>query len=140
MDRAKEELKEQTEAFEEFSAQQVERVPEWKEQVLAFEADNKKKNPYEVTQKGKPTLICCICVLRTEGFRRFDRSSSAAAILQGGGGGGCSRRTFAPRYKPQLLYRGWIGPRGGAVRVFSALGVEMDIDVRALQAARAASG
>ncbi|KAJ7839074.1 hypothetical protein B0H13DRAFT_1650401 [Mycena leptocephala] len=52
MDRAKEELKEQTEAFEEFSAQQAERVPEWKEQVLAFEADNKKKNPYEVTQKG----------------------------------------------------------------------------------------
>jgi hypothetical protein len=52
MERAKEELKEQTEAFEEFSAQQAERVPEWKEQVLVFEADNKQKNPYEITQKG----------------------------------------------------------------------------------------
>jgi hypothetical protein len=46
-------LKEQTEAFNEFSAQQAERVPEWKEQVLAFELDEKKPNPYEITVKGE---------------------------------------------------------------------------------------
>jgi hypothetical protein len=40
--------------FEEFSAQQVERVPEWKRQVLEYELDNTKKNPYEITVKGRP--------------------------------------------------------------------------------------
>jgi hypothetical protein len=54
LNRAVEELKEQTEAFEEFSAQQVERVPEWKRQVLEYELNNTKKNPYEITVKGRP--------------------------------------------------------------------------------------
>jgi hypothetical protein len=52
LDRAKEELKEQTEAFDEFSLQQADRVPEWTEMVLAFEHDNTKPNPYEVKIKG----------------------------------------------------------------------------------------
>ncbi|KAJ6487573.1 hypothetical protein C8R45DRAFT_1097471 [Mycena sanguinolenta] len=52
MDRAKEELKEQTEAFEEFSAQQAERVPQWRQMVLEYEQDETKKNPYQVEVKG----------------------------------------------------------------------------------------
>jgi Tfp pilus assembly protein PilE len=61
MDRAKVELKEQTEAFEDFSAQQAERVPEWKEKVFAFEADNTKKSPYDISHKGKPTFFWDLC-------------------------------------------------------------------------------
>ncbi|KAJ7805644.1 hypothetical protein B0H13DRAFT_1670300 [Mycena leptocephala] len=52
LDRAQSELKEQKEAFEEFSAQQAERVPEWKQRVVAFELDQTKPNPYEITVKG----------------------------------------------------------------------------------------
>ncbi|KAF7348390.1 CxC2 domain-containing protein [Mycena sanguinolenta] len=51
-DRAKEELAEQMQSFEEFSAQQADRVPEWRRLVLEFELDNKKKNPYEIEVKG----------------------------------------------------------------------------------------
>ncbi|KAF7325365.1 CxC2 domain-containing protein [Mycena sanguinolenta] len=53
LDRAKEELAEQTEALEEFSAQQAARVPEWRRQVLEFEHDpNNHKNPYEIEVQG----------------------------------------------------------------------------------------
>ncbi|KAJ7486368.1 hypothetical protein B0H11DRAFT_1721689 [Mycena galericulata] len=48
MDRAKSEGPAQREAFATFSAEQSERVPEWKAAVLAFEADNDQPNPYEV--------------------------------------------------------------------------------------------
>ncbi|KAJ7040201.1 hypothetical protein C8F04DRAFT_948750, partial [Mycena alexandri] len=48
LDRATSELEEQTTAFEEFSAQQADRVPEWRKQVTEFELDPKKPNPYQV--------------------------------------------------------------------------------------------
>ncbi|KAJ6473046.1 hypothetical protein C8R45DRAFT_1103639 [Mycena sanguinolenta] len=53
LDRAKEELAEQTEALEEFSTQQADRVPEWRRLVVEFEHDPKnKKNPYEIEVQG----------------------------------------------------------------------------------------
>ncbi|KAJ6451209.1 hypothetical protein C8R47DRAFT_998609, partial [Mycena vitilis] len=51
-DRAKEELKEQMEAFEEFSSHQAQHVPEWREAVLAYELDTKKTNPFEIKVEG----------------------------------------------------------------------------------------
>ncbi|KAJ6487280.1 hypothetical protein C8R47DRAFT_1216473 [Mycena vitilis] len=52
MERAVEELKDQTAAFEEFSSQQRERVPEWRTMVLQFELEETEKNPYEVKISG----------------------------------------------------------------------------------------
>ncbi|KAJ6458475.1 hypothetical protein C8R45DRAFT_1056282 [Mycena sanguinolenta] len=52
LDRAREELQEQTESLEEFSAQQTDRVPEWRRQVLEFEQDKTKFNPFHVEMKG----------------------------------------------------------------------------------------
>ncbi|KAJ7468406.1 hypothetical protein B0H11DRAFT_1732318 [Mycena galericulata] len=52
MDRAKAEGPAQREAFETFSAEQRERVPDWKAAVLAFEADSDQPNPYEVVVTG----------------------------------------------------------------------------------------
>ncbi|KAJ7429368.1 hypothetical protein B0H11DRAFT_1768371 [Mycena galericulata] len=52
MDRARAEGPAQREAFEMFSAEQRERVPEWKAAVLAFEADSEAPNPYEVVVSG----------------------------------------------------------------------------------------
>ncbi|KAF8169323.1 hypothetical protein K438DRAFT_1983394 [Mycena galopus ATCC 62051] len=69
LDRAEPELKEQTEAFKEFSSQHADRVPVWRQQVLDYEAeveaqakkDNveggnketlKAKNPYEIKIEG----------------------------------------------------------------------------------------
>jgi hypothetical protein len=52
LERARVELKEQTEAFEEFSVQQAERVLEWKARVLEFELDEAKPNPYEISVEG----------------------------------------------------------------------------------------
>ncbi|KAF7359485.1 hypothetical protein MSAN_01291300 [Mycena sanguinolenta] len=52
MDRVKEEFKEQIEAFEEFSVQQADHVPRWKQLVLEYEQDNMKENPYQVVVKG----------------------------------------------------------------------------------------
>ncbi|KAJ6508194.1 hypothetical protein C8R45DRAFT_1207936 [Mycena sanguinolenta] len=51
-ERAHEELKEQTEALEEFSAQQADRVPEWRRQVLEFKQDKTKHNPFHIEVKG----------------------------------------------------------------------------------------
>ncbi|KAJ6512449.1 hypothetical protein C8R45DRAFT_813144, partial [Mycena sanguinolenta] len=48
MDRARQELKDQTEAFEEFSAQQADRVPDWKREVLEYEVGTSQKNRYEI--------------------------------------------------------------------------------------------
>ncbi|KAJ7025958.1 hypothetical protein C8F04DRAFT_1190993 [Mycena alexandri] len=52
LDRATEELAEQTAAFEEFSLQQADRVPKWRQEVLDFELDGEKPNPYEIVVKG----------------------------------------------------------------------------------------
>ncbi|KAJ7734404.1 hypothetical protein B0H16DRAFT_1467534 [Mycena metata] len=52
MDKAVEELARQEEIFEEFSREQAERVPEWKQLVHDFEEDPKKKNPYEIKVQG----------------------------------------------------------------------------------------
>jgi len=52
MDRARKEGPEQAEAFEVFLAQQADRVPVWKELVLACEMDDTKKNPYDISVKG----------------------------------------------------------------------------------------
>jgi hypothetical protein len=51
-DRAEQELKEQKEAFEEFSAQQGDRVGEWRQRVLEYQLDDTKPNPFEITVKG----------------------------------------------------------------------------------------
>ncbi|KAJ7141824.1 hypothetical protein C8R46DRAFT_1233533 [Mycena filopes] len=51
-ERATTELAEQKEALEEFSRHQAERIPEWRQQVLDFEHDPSKKNPYEIKMKG----------------------------------------------------------------------------------------
>ncbi|KAJ7020502.1 hypothetical protein C8F04DRAFT_1274966 [Mycena alexandri] len=51
-DRATQELADQTAAFDEFSAQQAARVPEWRQQVLDFEQDDQKPNPYEIVVQG----------------------------------------------------------------------------------------
>ncbi|KAF8192329.1 hypothetical protein K438DRAFT_1970135 [Mycena galopus ATCC 62051] len=56
LDRAEEELKEQTEAFEEFSAQQADRVPDWRRQVLDYEAEvevQAQNDEEEGSKKGK---------------------------------------------------------------------------------------
>ncbi|KAJ7468442.1 hypothetical protein B0H11DRAFT_2159494 [Mycena galericulata] len=52
LDNAKAELVSQRESFEAFSAEQAERVPEWRKRVEAFEADPTKPNPYEIKVKG----------------------------------------------------------------------------------------
>ncbi|KAJ7118596.1 hypothetical protein C8R43DRAFT_901412, partial [Mycena crocata] len=51
-DRAERELKEQTEAYDEFSSYQAEHVPKWRELVLAYEKDSTKPSPYYVPIKG----------------------------------------------------------------------------------------
>ncbi|KAF7358779.1 CxC2 domain-containing protein [Mycena sanguinolenta] len=49
LDNAKQELEAQTGAFEMFSAEQADRVPEWEAMAQAFDADPKTaKNPYEI--------------------------------------------------------------------------------------------
>ncbi|KAF7366600.1 hypothetical protein MSAN_00917800 [Mycena sanguinolenta] len=52
LDRVQDELKEQTKALEEFLSQQAERIPEWQRQVLEFEQDQMKPNPFYVKVKG----------------------------------------------------------------------------------------
>ncbi|KAJ6503458.1 hypothetical protein C8R47DRAFT_1250447 [Mycena vitilis] len=52
VERAKEELQEQMEAFEEFSSHQMDRVPEWRELVLEYELDETKTNPFEIKVEG----------------------------------------------------------------------------------------
>jgi hypothetical protein len=52
-DRANEEYATQLEAFTQFSVQQADRVPEWRGMVEAFEKDEKQKNPYQMTTRGK---------------------------------------------------------------------------------------
>ncbi|KAJ7150418.1 hypothetical protein C8R46DRAFT_1043775 [Mycena filopes] len=52
LDRANTALAEQTSAFEEFSTQQAEHVPEWRRQVLEWELDSKKPNPFEIKFEG----------------------------------------------------------------------------------------
>ncbi|KAJ7828015.1 hypothetical protein B0H14DRAFT_2594831 [Mycena olivaceomarginata] len=52
LDNARKEQVKQREAFELFTLQQAERVPAWKEMVEEFEADETKKNPYEVKITG----------------------------------------------------------------------------------------
>ncbi|KAJ7106101.1 hypothetical protein C8R43DRAFT_1140582 [Mycena crocata] len=52
MERAKTEGAEQAEAFQSFSEQQTENVPEWKKMVEAFERDPTNPNPYAITIKG----------------------------------------------------------------------------------------
>ncbi|KAJ7712326.1 hypothetical protein B0H16DRAFT_1744247 [Mycena metata] len=52
LDRAKVEYAAQLEAFTVFSMEQDEHVAGWLEMVDAFEADGKKKNPYEVTMRS----------------------------------------------------------------------------------------
>ncbi|KAJ7479906.1 hypothetical protein FB451DRAFT_1395466 [Mycena latifolia] len=52
LERAEREGQVQAEAFETFSQQQRDLVPEWRQLVLDFEKDSTKKNPYDVTIKG----------------------------------------------------------------------------------------
>ncbi|KAJ7482922.1 hypothetical protein B0H11DRAFT_1723465, partial [Mycena galericulata] len=52
LDNARVELARSQEAFEAFSLQQAERVPEWKSMVEVFERDGTQKNPYEAEVKG----------------------------------------------------------------------------------------
>ncbi|KAF7288148.1 CxC2 domain-containing protein [Mycena chlorophos] len=53
LDAAKVELAKQVEAFDLFSEEQEELVPEWTDMVLAHEADSSKKNPYVAEFKGE---------------------------------------------------------------------------------------
>ncbi|KAJ7204381.1 hypothetical protein GGX14DRAFT_569495 [Mycena pura] len=52
LDAARVELQRHNEAFKVFTTQQVERVPEWKALVNAYERDNSAKNPYSMETKG----------------------------------------------------------------------------------------
>ncbi|KAF7302510.1 CxC2 domain-containing protein [Mycena chlorophos] len=52
LDAAEIELRKQKEAFKEFSEQQAELVPVWREMVLKYEADKTQKNPYVAEMKG----------------------------------------------------------------------------------------
>ncbi|KAJ7745164.1 hypothetical protein B0H14DRAFT_2637194 [Mycena olivaceomarginata] len=52
LDNARKEQVKQREGFELFTLQQAEQVPAWKEMVEEFEADETKKNPYEVKITG----------------------------------------------------------------------------------------
>ncbi|KAF7334554.1 CxC2 domain-containing protein [Mycena venus] len=52
MDRAKQELKEQTKALQEFSEAQAECVPVWKQMVLEWELNNTRPNPFELKIEG----------------------------------------------------------------------------------------
>ncbi|KAJ6499732.1 hypothetical protein C8R47DRAFT_1175589 [Mycena vitilis] len=52
VERAKEELKEQMEAFDEFSSHQADRVPEWRAKVLAYELDDTLESPYAIKVEG----------------------------------------------------------------------------------------
>ncbi|KAJ7194873.1 hypothetical protein GGX14DRAFT_333182, partial [Mycena pura] len=52
LDMARDELTKHKETFETFTAQQVDRVPVWKAQVDAYEANSTLKNLYEATVKG----------------------------------------------------------------------------------------
>ncbi|KAJ7050868.1 hypothetical protein C8F01DRAFT_1067390 [Mycena amicta] len=56
LDVAIEEKARQEEAFAIFSAQQQERVPEWKAMVQTFEQNGEAKNPYEPVSKGLTEL------------------------------------------------------------------------------------
>ncbi|KAJ6516514.1 hypothetical protein C8R45DRAFT_809791 [Mycena sanguinolenta] len=111
LDRAQEELKEQTEAFDEFSQQQAAHVPEWRLQVLEYEVqleeDNnkedengkgkkknnksKKKSPYDIEVQGKCRVQQRGAVLNSI---RFERGPGSASIREGGGGGCCPQRTI----------------------------------------------
>ncbi|KAJ6486565.1 hypothetical protein C8R47DRAFT_1216667 [Mycena vitilis] len=52
VERAKAELQEQMEGFEEFSSHQMDRVPKWRELVLEYELDETKTNPFETKIEG----------------------------------------------------------------------------------------
>nr|GAT45084.1 predicted protein [Mycena chlorophos] len=52
VDVAEVELEKQMAAFQHFSEERAESIPEWKRMVEEFEADGSKKNPYESTMKG----------------------------------------------------------------------------------------
>ncbi|KAJ7711071.1 hypothetical protein B0H16DRAFT_1745484 [Mycena metata] len=52
LDKARAEEREQTEAFESFTAEQGECTAVWRTMVHAFEADPKKPNPYEMKSRG----------------------------------------------------------------------------------------
>lgn len=52
MDKAREELASQQEAFDMFSKEQVERIPVWQNMVHAYEKDPTQKNPYEIKVEG----------------------------------------------------------------------------------------
>ncbi|KAJ7858428.1 hypothetical protein B0H13DRAFT_1640476 [Mycena leptocephala] len=52
MDRARAELAEQEEFFDEFSREQAARVPAWRQMVHDFEDDSSKPNPYEIKIVG----------------------------------------------------------------------------------------
>ncbi|KAJ7444081.1 hypothetical protein B0H11DRAFT_1747673 [Mycena galericulata] len=52
LDVARREQATQREAFEAFSLEQADRVPEWKKMVEDFEKDGKNKNPYEMKVSG----------------------------------------------------------------------------------------
>ncbi|KAK7033875.1 CxC2 domain-containing protein [Favolaschia claudopus] len=52
LDRARNEHATQLEGFTQFSTQQEERVPEWRQMVVEFEADESKPNPYAMTEKS----------------------------------------------------------------------------------------
>lgn len=52
LERAQAELEEQTTALDLFSEEQRERVPLWREAVLAHELDQSKPNPYGTVVKG----------------------------------------------------------------------------------------
>jgi hypothetical protein len=52
MDRARAELAEQQEFFDDFSREQAARVPGWKQMVEDFENDSTKPNPYEIKIVG----------------------------------------------------------------------------------------
>ncbi|KAJ7715761.1 hypothetical protein B0H16DRAFT_1667046 [Mycena metata] len=52
LDRAKAEYARQLEAFTQFSAQQEQNIPEWRQMVDDFEEDDRNPNPYAMTVRG----------------------------------------------------------------------------------------
>jgi hypothetical protein len=74
-----------------FTIQQAERVPAWKQMVQEFEADDTKKNPYEVKITGKSVRIKNLRCRETNNYCRVDRGGGEAQVRTGGGGGGKER-------------------------------------------------
>ncbi|KAF7319066.1 CxC2 domain-containing protein [Mycena chlorophos] len=86
LDAAKVELAKQVEAFDLFSEEQEELVPEWTDMVLAHEADSSKKNPYVAEFKGETEaqVRLRLQTLKTSKLRRAALLCASTASVPSG--------------------------------------------------------